>query len=196
MNNFNIQFQTIKSQIDILKLQIANIEMQYNNMNVPFQGEQLLNLGIQMFNIGLNSFNFGKSISISSLDNYYIQLKNISEQLLNIINAYEISNHQMQMMIMQQNPLMQAHNFNIQEKYETKKMNLLFQIANSSGTKVNIVCNHGTKIKDAFEIFSNKIGLNKNHFQFIVNGQRIDYNDNRKIEQFFEFEGRIIVLEK
>ena len=196
MNNFNIQYQTIKSQIDILKLQIANIEMQYNNMNVPFQGEQLLNLAIQMFNIGLNSFNLGKSLSMSSLDNYYIQLKNISEQLLNIINAYEISNQQMQMMIMQQNPLIQAHNFNIQENYETKKMNLIFEIQSGVRTKVNIACNHGTKIKDALEIFSNKIGINKNHFQFIINGQRIDYNDNRKIEQVFAFHGLIIVLEK
>ena len=95
-------------------------------MNASFQGEQLMNLGIQMFNTGLNSFNFGKSLSTSSFDNYYIQLKNISEQIINIINEYEGSIQQMQMMMVQQNQLMQAqmmnqNNFNNQENFAIKK---------------------------------------------------------------------------
>ena len=44
-----------------------------------------------MFNTGLNSFTLGKDISMSSLDNYYIQLKNISEQINNIINLHNNS---------------------------------------------------------------------------------------------------------
>ena len=141
MFNFNNQLQQIKFQIDNIKLQITNIEMQNNNMNASFQGEQLMNLGIQMFNTGLNSFNFGKSLSTSSFDNYYIQLKNISQQIINIINEYEGSIQQMQMMMVQQNQLMQAqmmnqNNFNNQENFAIKKMNLTFEIIDSYGTKL------------------------------------------------------------
>ena len=190
MFNFNNQLQQIKFQIDNLKLQITNIEIQNNNMNASFQGEQLMNLGIQMFNTGLNSFNFGKSLSTSSFDNYYIQLKNISQQIINIINEYEGSIQQMQMMMVQQNQLMQAqminqNNFNNQENFAIKKMNLTFEIKDSKGTIINIICNHGTKIKDALEMFSTRVGKNKEQFKFLYNEHTLDYNDNRKIEQLF-----------
>ena len=191
MLNFNNQLQQIKIQIDNFKLQIANVEIQNNNMNASFQGEQLMNLGIQMFNTGLNSFNLGKSISLSSFNNYYIQLKNISEQISNIINEYENSIHQMQMMMMQQqNQLMQAQmmnqiNFNNQENYKIEKMNLNFQIKDPPQKSINIVCNFGTKIKDALEMFSAKIGKNKEKFNYYYNGNYLDYNDERKIEQLF-----------
>ena len=57
---------------------------------------------------------------MSSLNNYYIQLKNISKEISNIINIYESSIQQMQMMMLQQNQLMLAqiinhNNFNLQE---------------------------------------------------------------------------------
>ena len=201
MFNFNNQLQQIKFQIDNLKLQIANIEMQNNNMNASFQGEQLMNLGIQMFNTGLNSFNFGKSLSTSSFDNYYIQLKNISEQIINIINEYEGSIQQMQMMMVQQNQLMQAqmmnqNNFNNQENLEIKKMNLIFEIKDVYVTKINIVCNHGTKIKDALEMFSTRVGKNKEQFKFLYNGRILDNNDDREIEQLFSDNTRICALLK
>ena len=189
MFNFNNQLQQIKFQIDNLKLQITNIEIQNNNMNASFQGEQLMNLGIQMFNTGLNSFNFGKSLSTSSFDNYYIQLKNISQQIINIINEYEGSIQQMQMMMMQQNQLMQAqmmnqNNFNNQENFATETKNLTFEIADGWKTTINIICDLRTKIKDALEMFSTRVGKNKEQFRFIYNGHMFDYNDNRKIEIF------------
>ena len=170
-------------------------------MNASFQGEQLMNLGIQMFNTGLNSFNFGKSLSTSSFDNYYIQLKNISEQIINIINEYEGSIQQMQMMMVQQNQLMQAqmmnqNNFNNQENFAIKKMNLTFEIKDGYDTKINIVCNHGTKIKDALEMFSTRVGKNKEQFEFLYNGRRLDNNDDREIEQLFSDNTRICALLK
>ena len=63
-----------------------------------------------MLNAGIYSFNLGKSKYTSSLDNYYIQLKNISEQINNIIKSNEISLQQqmMQQQIMfQQQQMMQ-----------------------------------------------------------------------------------------
>ena len=89
----NFQIQTIKSQIDNMKLQIENIEMQNNNMmnQMMFNqiGEPLLILGIQMLNIGIQTFNFGKNLSIN-LNKYFDQLKNISEQIINLIIFFYI----------------------------------------------------------------------------------------------------------
>ena len=201
MFNFNNQLQQIKFQIDNIKLQITNIEIQNNNMNASFQGEQLMNLGIQMFNTGLNSFNFGKSLSTSSFDNYYIQLKNISEQIINIINEYEGSIQKMQMMMMQQNQLMQAqmmnqNNFNNQENFATEKKNLTFEIKDGHKQAINIICDIRTKFKDALEMFSTRVGKNKVQFIFLYNGHTLDYNDNRKIEKLFSSVPKIWVIPK
>ena len=185
-----MQLQLIKSQIENMRTVITNIEMQNNIMNASFQGEQLKDLGIQMFNIGLNTFNLGKSLSVSSFDNYIIQLKNISEQISFIINTYNTSNQQMQMMMMeQQNQFMQAQIMNqninnIQENIEIKKMSIVFVIRNGHDPVITITYNFGTKIKDALEIYLNKIGKNKNQLNFYYNG-RINYDDERKVEEVF-----------
>ena len=185
-----MQLQLIKSQIENMRTVITNIEMQNNIMNASFQGEQLKDLGIQMFNTGLNTFNLGKSLSVSLFDNYIIQLKNISEQISFIINTYNTSNQQMQMMMMeQQNQFMQAQIMNqninnIQENIEIKKMSIVFVIRNGHDPVITITYNFGTKIKDALEIFLNKIGKNKNQLNFYYNG-RINYDDERKVEEVF-----------
>ena len=185
-----MQLQLIKSQIENMRTVITNIEMQNNIMNASFQGEQLKDLGIQMFNTGLNTFNLGKSLSVSLFDNYIIQLKNISEQISFIINTYNTSNQQMQMMMEQQNQFMQAQIMNqninnIQENIEIKKMNIIFIIKNGHDTTISITYNFGTKTKDALEIFSNKIGKNKNQLNFRYNGRYINYDDERKVEEVF-----------
>ena len=190
MNSFNMQLQLIKSQIENMRTVITNIEMQNNIMNASFQGEQLKDLGIQMFNTGLNTFNLGKSLSVSLFDNYIIQLKNISEQISFIINTYNTSNQQMQMMMEQQNQFMQAQIMNqninnIQENIEIKKMNIMFVIKNGHDPVIPIIYNFGTKTKDALEIFSNKIGKNKNQLNFRYNGRYINYDDERKVEEVF-----------
>ena len=185
-----MQLQLIKSQIENMRTVITNIEMQNNIMNASFQGEQLKDLGIQMFNTGLNTFNLGKSLSVSLFDNYIIQLKNISEQISFIINTYNTSNQQMQMMMMeQQNQFMQAQIMNqninnIQENIEIKKMSIVFVIRNGHDPVITITYNFGTKIKDALEIYLNKIGKNKNQLNFYYNG-RINYDDERKVEEVF-----------
>ena len=109
----NFQIQTIKSQIDNMKLQIENIEMQNNNMMNQMMvnqiGEPLLILGIQMLNVGIQTFNFGKSLSIN-LSKYFDQLKNISEQIINLININNIDNQKQmmqQLQLMQQQQIMQ-----------------------------------------------------------------------------------------
>ena len=80
MDNFDIQLQSIKSQIDNMKLQIANIEM-----NFSLRGDQLLNLSIQMLNNRIQTFNLWKN-ETKITDNYYDQLKNISNKINSILD--------------------------------------------------------------------------------------------------------------
>ena len=181
MDNFIFQIQSIKSQIDNMKLQISNIEMQYNNMNMQFQGEQLINLGIQMLNTGLNSFNLGMSRAMTSLDGYFTQMKNISQQIINLIN---INENMLQPKMMQQQfmqfPIMNQLNMpNFHEKFEQKKMNISLEL---NSRKINSIFNYGTKIKEVIENFSQRIGKSKYNYSFLFNGNTLDYNDERKIE--------------
>ena len=92
--------------------------------------------------------------------------------------------------------MMNQNNFNNQENFAIKQMNLTFEINDGYGTKINIVCNHGTKIKDALEMLSNRVGKNKVQFIFLYNGHALDYNENRKIEQLFSDIQRIWVIPK
>ena len=182
MDNFIFQIQSIKSQIDNMKMQISYIEMQYDNMNMQFQGEQLINLGIQMLNTGLNSFNLGLGKAMTSLDGYFTQMKNISQQIINLIN---INENMLQPKMMQQQfmqfPIMNQLNMqNPNEKFEQKKMNISLGLRN--GTRLNSVFNYGTKIKEVIENFSQRIGKSKYNYSFLFNGITLDYNDERKIE--------------
>ena len=182
MDNFIFQIQSIKSQIDNMKMQISYIEMQYDNMNMQFQGEQLINLGIQMLNTGLNSFNLGLGKAMTSLDGYFTQMKNISQQIINLIN---INENMLQPKMMQQQfmqfPIMNQLNMqNPNEKFEQKKMNISLGLRN--GTRLNSVFNYGTKIKEVIENFSQRIGKSKYNYSFLFNGNTLDYNDERKIE--------------
>ena len=182
MDNFIFQIQSIKSQIDNMKMQISNIEMQYDNMNMQFQGEQLINLGIQMLNTGLNSFNLGLGKAMTSLDGYFTQMKNISQQIINLIN---INENMLQPKMMQQQfmqfPIMNQLNMqNPNEKFEQKKMNISLGLRN--GTRLNSVFNYGTKIKEVIEKFSKRLGKSKYNYTFLFNANVLDYNDERKIE--------------
>ena len=181
MDNFIFQIQSIKSQIDNMKMQISNIEMQYDNMNMQFQGEQLINLGIKMLNTGLNSFNLGLGKAMTSLDGYFTQMKNISQQIINLIN---INENMLQPKMMQQQfmqfPIMNQLNMqNPNEKFEQKKMNISLE---GISRKINSIFNYGTKIKEVIENFSQRIGKSKYNYSFLFNGYTLDYNDERKIE--------------
>ena len=45
-------------------------------------------------------------------------------------------------------------------------------------------------------MFSTRVGKNKVQFIFLYNGGKLDYNDNRKIEQLFSGDPRICTLLK
>ena len=75
-------------------------------------------------------------------------------------------------------------------------MNVNFKNAYNHLECINIICNYGTKIKDVLDMFSNKIGKNKNQFRFTYKLENLDYNDERKIEDIlFDF-AKIEFIEK
>ena len=80
------QIQEIKSQIINMNLRIENIEMQNNNM-INSTGDQLLMLSFDMFNNGIKTYNLGKKLTMN-FDKYFEQIKNISNQINNLINSY------------------------------------------------------------------------------------------------------------
>ena len=188
MDNFFINIQSIKSHIDIISTQITNIISQYNNSQ--FQFDQLINLGIEMLNTGIYSFNLGKNKSMSYLDNYYIQLKNISEEINNMIKSHEVKlQQQIMQQQMMQNKMMNQFNINnnIEEKTNilnsNKKMNINFEFLD--GKKINFKCDYGTKIKDMFIKFEKRTLKSKNDFFFILYGKPLNFNDERIIENTF-----------
>ena len=194
MDYYLSQIQLIKSQIYNMKFRIDNIEMQYYNKNIQFQGEQLINLGIQMLNSGLNSFNLGKNKIMTSLDMYISQLKNISNQIINMIKNNEMIQQQFihanimqqQQQLMQQQMMNQLIFNNVQEEVNSKpKMNITFEVF-STKKKFNLICEYGLKIKEVLDQFSIKCGKPKNNFYYLFNGKRLDYDDKRKIENVFQ----------
>ena len=182
MDNFFVQIQSIKSQIDNMKLQISNIEIENNMMNNQLQGEQLINLGIQMLNTGLFSINAGKCKIMTSPLIYHEQLENISKQINNIINEI-IQQKQMiqQQCFMMQNQMINQINMNNLQMQDSKpKMNISFV----GDVYCNFVCDYGTKIKEDLDKFSNRVGKPKDKYRFLFNGKILDNNGESKIENF------------
>ena len=100
------QIQEIKSQIINMKLRIENIEMQNNNM-INSTGDQLLMLSFDMFNNGIKTYNLGKKLT-KNFDKYFEQIKNISNQINNLINSYYLEKQlQMAQQQMAQQQMMQ-----------------------------------------------------------------------------------------
>ena len=185
MDNFFINIQSINSHIDDMSQQITKIISQYNSFQS--QTDQLINLGIQMLNTGIYSFNLGKKQSISSLDYYYIQLKNISEQINNIIKSNETLLQQSMMLeqVMQDQIINQISIDNYVEFDQSifisdEKKNITFELLD--GNKINLILNNGIKIKDIFDEFEKRILKSKYNFNFILNGHILDYNDETIID--------------
>ena len=194
-----VQIQTIKSQLDMMKLQLNNIEIQNNNnqmmnpMMLNSIGEQLLNLGIQLLNTGINAFNIGKNISMNYF-NYCGELKNISNKINLIINE---NNIQQQFMMNQQimmpnqmgpfGPFNQAEN----ENFIIHKKNIVFK--DTFNNKILIQAKLGTTIGELLNQYINRKNLNNTVYNeqklgFFYNGDILERNDTRKVEEVFMFD--------
>ena len=178
----NIQIQSIKSQIENIKLQIDNIEMQSNNMlmmNNNSINEQILNLSIQMFNAGIQAFNTGKNMNMMmNLQNFYNQMKTISEQLNLILKENSMQPHPQQVIMQQQ---MQHP----QILFQPNMISIEFK--NTEGWKKFITIDFESTVEEALNRFIKKAygsSINKK-LVFFYNAQEIKRNEQRKIGDFF-----------
>ena len=177
----NIQIETLKSQIENMKLQIDNISMQNNNMfmmNAPIGG-QLINLSMQMLNTGIQAFNIGKSIMLNmNMDNYYEQLKKVSEQINTMLNEY---NMQQQMMMQQQI----QENQNEANDEEPEQVNLKFY--NYPREPSIMKFEYGTTVYEALNQYIEKTyGYQNIKISFTYNSRYIDRNEPKTVEKFFK----------
>ena len=171
-----------------MKLQIDNISMQNNNMfmmNAPIGG-QLINLSMQMLNTGIQTYNIGKSIMLNmNMDNYYEQLKKVSEQINTMLNEYNMQ----QQMIMQQQMMMQQQiqqNQNqANEDDEPEQVNLEFN--NYRGKPSIMKFKYGTKVYEALNQYIEKTyGYQNIKISFTYNSRYIDRNEPKTVEKFFK----------
>ena len=179
--DIHIQIQSIKSQIENIKLQVDNIEMQSNNMlmmNNNSINEQILNLSIQMFNAGIQAFNTGKNMNMMmNMQNFYNQLKKISEQIHLILNenSLQLFPHHIMMQ-----PQMQAPQILIPQEI----MNLKFD--NTKGWKIIINIGSESTVEEALNKFINQAyGTNNKKLVFLYNARAIKRDEQRKIKDFF-----------
>ena len=189
--NTILQIQGIKSQVNNMKLQIENIEMQNSNgfmMQNPI-GDQLLNLSIQMLNTGLQTFNIGSNLTMN-VNNFYEQLKKISEQINTIImsNQMMMQNMMLQQQMMQQQIMQQQmegiqrieqQNLNLSNRH---KINVFFY----GDKKINIVVEPEITISELFQKLKNEIGPEKFNLikYFLYSGKIIDKNDKSKLKKY------------
>ena len=188
----NIQIQSLKSQIDSMKLQINNIEIQNNNM-INSIGDQLLILSIQMFTSGIKTFNTGKKLKMS-YDKYIEQIKNISEQITNLINSYNLEKQQqmmqqqmMQQQMMQQQMMQQQmmqQQMMQQQLDNWKKVNVCFR--DDRGRFTTLAIETDVTIKSLLDKYMEKVSEYENsRRRFIFNATKIKRYDNTKIKDYF-----------
>ena len=79
---------------------------------------------------------------------------------------------------------------------DDKYISLLF--VDSSNKVTTIVAKYGTKVKDTFKQYNEKIfGFQNDKIIFLFNGKKINKNENQVVEKFFEYktQEKIIVYE-
>ena len=195
-NNIIPQIQNMKYQINNIESQLDNLIIQIQNNGLPNIGLQINNISIQILNMGIQSLNIGKQIPYNNPMNNMnmdINLQNIITQINNIINP------QMNMFGMQIPPM---NNFSmgipfnenqikneIKEESNVSKMEITFNA--STGSKKVLLFDYGTTINEMLEKYLesfNRSDLinNKDKFVILHKGNRIDFEDKTKIEEFFE----------
>ena len=174
-----------------MNLRIENIEMQNNNM-INSTGDQLLMLSFDMFNNGIKTYNLGKKLTMN-FDKYFEQIKNISNQINNLIDSYylekqlKMAQQQMAQQQMMQQQMMQ-HQMMKQQMAQPKINDWKTVVAgfkDHTGLTSFKIETEKT-LKELFDEYMEKIyGYNNSKIAFIYNAKRIDRNSNKKIKDYF-----------
>ena len=203
MEDINSKMQNIKFQLNNIDMQFDNINMQIiqnQNMGIMLNiGDQIQNIGMQMLNLGIQMFDISNImpnngmniINIkNTMENINIQIQNIIDQLNMKIRNIEMPtfnfgiNNNNNMMFPIGNINM---NNNMMMKNETKKKNVIF--SSITGLKFNLVVDYGTTINEVLELYLKKIGKpeligNNDKILFFFQTERVNFNDNTKIEDY------------
>ena len=193
----SIQIQSLKSQMENMKLQVDNIQIQ--NYNIPLMnnqiGEQILNLSIQLFNAGIQAFNMGRNmIMLINNENFYEQLKKISERINSMI-SFDIQQKIMQQQIMQQQmiqqPMMQSQIIQqpmIQQKKNERPAYITVSFKLTNGNTINITVDSRTTIEELLKKFIAKdTAFQNGRINFIFNGEKINMNEKKTVIDFFKY---------
>ena len=145
LKNLGIQLNTIGTQLQ-------NVAIEISNINCGF-GVQIQNFGTQILNISMQIFNIGNQIV-----NYNEIMKN---------NEIFINN-----MMMNINKPIKSNINNSDKNFFFNKINILF-ISDHSGEIITLFINQKATIKEMFNLFLSKKGVNSeflknNYFLFNV----------------------------
>ena len=205
----------IITQLQNIKFQLKNIDMAFENMIMLFQnmnlnnpetqiksmGIQMLSIGIQMMNIGIQMPNINNDLNIvKQIQNISSQIKNIEMQISNPIqNSMVIGMNNNMMMNNRGIGMNQMNNIgmgmfiprenqvNIDDNMMKNNSKIFVGLNTSWGEKYGIYVYSGTTvhqmIKKFFEVM--KRPEKKGKYSFIFNAQKINYNDDTKVEYFF-----------
>ena len=184
--------------------------------NAPISS-QLINLSIQMLNTAIQTFNIGKTMMIDmNMDNFYEQLKKVSEQINTMINEYKIQQQMMlqqQMMIQQQIMLQQQmamqNQMMMQQQMAMQNQMMMQQQIKENQNQLNdngkseyinikfdnpnkgnlaLTFKSEIKVKEALNKYIERIyGYPNDKIVFVHNAKKIDRNELRTIGEFFNY---------
>ena len=177
------QIQEIKSEMNNMKLQIENIEMQNNNGLIMLNtiGEQLLNLSFQMLNTGLQTFNIGSFLSTNA-NNFYDQLKEISERINTIMISKQKMNQNITTQQQMEEQQIEKEKYNLQNKCEIKAV---FDYGHFGCTMM--IVEPDISISELFQELNDFIG-EKDYNQinyFIMNSYSVFKDDKGTLKKYY-----------
>ena len=189
MSNIIFQIENAKNQIKNIDSQLDNIKIIQNTMGMPNIGDQLQNMGIQIINIGIQMINNGIQMPNTGMNTSYLfqQMRNIEMQIHNIVTKL---NNNMPMNINNNMGIFMNNNIWI------KKKKILFQTAEGVETSLDVY--FGTSIGDMLKLYLKETNhpelINTDKIAFLFNAQKLKFDDETKIEEFFKFDDRPKIL--
>ena len=192
MVDINIQIQNAKFQLNSIQSQFASIEKQIQTLGAFSIGSQINSIALQLLNTGIQMLFIG-----IQFPNMNINEININEKIENLKNQLHLFQMRYSNINNFNNDLnnipFQAQNMNLSNINETKKMNIFFR--SQGGSKRNIICEHGTTIREVLEKYLNSIDrsefINNNSIFFICTTGTLKgdgllrFDDETKIEDYF-----------
>ena len=213
------QIDNIKLQLSNIEMQYNNIFGSNSSEQLLNLSIQILNTGVQAFNTGKNeamivSDNYYAQLkNISSLINTILDQQKMNPMMQQqILQQQMIQQQMMQQQMMQQQMLQQQmlekemmkQQEMIQQQQLNEQMNEVLNMdkkihlivtfaSRAMDNKYNFSFYKGTRIRDALDKISEKLGVPKNNLGFLFNGKVLERDDSRKIEEKL-YDGALITV--